>query len=112
MNYNDTFSDVFTLAHEAGHSIHTMLANENNTYFNSNYTIFVAEIASTFNEQMLQDYFMSKDIDHNTKLFLLQSAADDLIGTFYRQALFADYEYQAHNLALSGTPLTAEALEN
>lgn len=111
LNYNDTFSDVFTLAHEAGHSIHTMLANENNTYFNSNYTIFVAEIASTFNEQMLQDYFMSKDIDHNTKLFLLQSAADDLIGTFYRQALFADYEYQAHNLALNGTPLTAEALE-
>lgn len=111
LNYDGTLSDVFTLAHEAGHSIHTMLANENNGYTNSNYTIFVAEIASTFNEQILLDHLMSQDLDHDSKLFLLQSSIDDLIGTFYRQTLFADYEYRAHNLALNNQPINADSLE-
>lgn len=111
LNYDNTLSDVFTVAHEAGHSIHTMLANENNAFQNSNYTIFVAEIASTFNEQVLLDHLMSQDLDRDTKINLLQSAADDLISTFYRQALFADYEYRAHNLALSNQAITADAME-
>lgn len=111
LNYNDSFNDVFTVAHEAGHSIHTMLANENNGIFNSNYTIFVAEIASTFNEQLLQDYFMEQDLDHETKLYMLQSACDDIIATFYRQTLFADYEYQAHCMALNGGVINADSLE-
>lgn len=112
LNYNGSFNDVFTVAHEAGHSIHTMLANENNGVFNSQYTIFVAEIASTFNEQLLQDYLMEQELDHETRLYMLQSACDDLIATFYRQTLFADYEYQAHNLALKGEVINATTLEN
>lgn len=112
LNFNGSFNDIFTVAHEAGHSIHTMLANENNGIFNSNYTIFVAEIASTFNEQLFQDYLMEQDLDHETRLYMLQSACDDLISTFYRQTLFADYEYQAHNLALQGEVINAQTLEN
>lgn len=111
LNYDNTLSDVFTLAHEAGHSIHTMLASENNGYSNSNYTIFVAEIASTFNEQILLDHLISQDLDHDSRLFLIQSSIDDLIGTFYRQTLFADYEYRAHNLALTNQPINADSLE-
>ena len=112
LNYNNTLDDVFTLAHEAGHSIHTSYSNENQPLTTSNYTIFVAEVASTFNEQLLLDYLIKNSNDKELKVSVLQKAIDGLIGTFYRQTLFADYEYQAHNLGVNGEPITCDSLSN
>ena len=112
LNYNNTLDDVFTLAHEAGHSIHTSYSNENQPLTTANYTIFVAEVASTFNEQLLLDHLLKTSNDKNLKIVVLQNAIDGLIGTFYRQTLFADYEYQAHNLGVNGLPITHESLSN
>lgn len=110
LNYNNTLDDVFTLAHEAGHSIHTMYSNEFQPFATSNYVIFVAEVASTFNEQVLLDYLLENSNDRDLKIVVLQNAIDGLIGTFYRQTLFADYEYQAHNLGVNGNPITCDSL--
>lgn len=112
LNFNNTLDDVFTLAHEAGHSIHTMYSNESQPSNTSNYTIFVAEVASTFNEQLLLDYLLKNSQDVNLKIVILQNAIDGLIATFYRQALFADYEYQAHNLGVNNEPITWESLSS
>ncbi|MDY4788217.1 MAG: oligoendopeptidase F [Bacilli bacterium] len=112
LNHNNTLDAAFTLAHEAGHSIHTSFANENQPLVKSDYPIFIAEIASTFNEQLFLDYLMKQDIDVKSKIVLLQSAIDGLIGTFYRQTLFADYEYQAFNKKISGETITYELLSN
>ncbi len=112
LNHNDNMNDAFTVVHEAGHSMHTLYSSENQPYATSNYVIFVAEIASTFNEQLLLDYFMENCKDDNVKLALLQSSIDGLIGTFYRQTLFADYEYQAHSKAEAGETITANVLSN
>ena len=106
LNHTGNLDSVFTLAHEAGHSMHTMFANENQPYATSNYVIFVAEIASTFNESLLLDYLLSKDLDDDTKIVLLQQEIDNILSTFYRQALFADFEYQAHNLVEANKPIT------
>ncbi len=110
LNYNDTLDNVFTVAHEAGHSIHTLLSSEHQPFATSNYTIFVAEIASTFNEHLLLDYLMEKSTDKQEKIVLLQQAIDDILGTFYRQSLFADFEYQAHTMLEQGQPITHDAL--
>ena len=112
LNYNNTLDDVFTLAHEAGHSIHTSYSNENQPFPTANYTIFVAEVASTFNEQLLLDHLLKTSNDKDLKIVVLQNAIDGLIGTFYRQTLFADYEYQAHDLGVKGLPITCESLSN
>lgn len=112
LNFNNTLDDVFTLSHEAGHSMHTMYANENQPAMTANYTIFVAEVASTFNEQLLLDYLLKNSNDKDLKIVVLQNAIDGLLGTFYRQTLFGAYEYEAHNLALSGNPITWESLSN
>ena len=112
LNYTNMLDDVFTLAHEAGHSMHTMYANENQPYVTANYTIFVAEVASTYNEQLLLDYLLKKSDDKELKLAMLQNAIDGLIATFYRQTLFASYEYQAHNLAINNQPITCDSLSN
>ena len=112
LNYNNTLDDVFTLAHEAGHSIHTSYSNESQPFTTANYTIFVAEVASTFNEQLLLDYLLETSTDRDLKIVVLQNAIDGLIATFYRQTLFADYEYQAHDLGVKGLPITHESLSN
>ncbi len=96
MNFDDTISECFTLAHEAGHSIHTKFSQKYQPYETASYTLFVAEIASIFNEHLLLDYLLTKIDDKNEKIVMLQSAIDGLLGTFYRQSLFADFEYQAH----------------
>ena len=111
LNYNETLDSVFTLAHEAGHSMHSLYAMEHQPPAVQNYTIFVAEIASTFNEHVLLDYV----IHHNTgsvddKIALLQQSIDDIMGTFYRQVLFATYELRAHEMAEKGEPITHESL--
>jgi len=103
-------SDAFTVAHEAGHSMHTLLANENQPFASAHYKIFVAEIASTFNEHLLLDYLFEISNDDQEQIVLLQQAIDDILGTFYRQSLFADYEYQAHKLVEEGTPITHSGL--
>ncbi|MFI3252663.1 MAG: oligoendopeptidase F [Mycoplasmatota bacterium] len=96
LNHTDTINDCFTLAHEAGHSMHTKFSQKYQPAETANYTLFVAEIASIFNEHLLLDHLLSKITDKNEKIVMLQSAIDGLLGTFYRQSLFADYEYQAH----------------
>jgi len=112
LNHNDNLNSAFTIAHEAGHSIHSLYANESQDMENANYVIFVAEIASTFNEQLFLDYIMKKSNDKNEKIVILQQAIDNIVATFYRQTLFANYEYEAHKLVENQQPVTAEALCN
>jgi oligoendopeptidase F len=111
LNYDNTLSNVFTVAHESGHSMHSMYAQENQPSSLQNYTIFVAEIASTFNEHNLLDYIIKEsNASKNEKIALLQRAIDDIMGTFYRQTLFAIYELESHQLIENGQPITADAL--
>lgn len=113
LNYSNTLDDVFTVAHEAGHSIHSMYAAANQPGMLQGYTIFVAEIASTFNEHALLDYFMSSSkTSKEEKIMLLQKAIDEIVGTFYRQTLFADYELRAHELVEKNQPINHEVLSN
>lgn len=113
LNYDKTLSDVFTLAHEAGHSMHSLFAQVAQPAATQNYTIFVAEIASTFNEHMLLDHFIKNNRGtKDDKITLLQQSIDDIAATFYRQTLFAAYELKAHELAEQGQPITHEALNN
>ena len=111
LNHNNNLDSAFTVAHEAGHSIHSLYANENQEYENANYTIFVAEIASTYNEQLFLDYIMKKSNNKAEKIQVLQQALDNIMSTFYRQTLFANYEDLAHKLVEQGTPVTCEALQ-
>jgi oligoendopeptidase F len=110
LNYNDTLDAVFTLAHEMGHSMHTIQADAHQPFVYSNYTIFVAEVPSTLSEMLFFDHMLSRTTDQRERIVLLQHAIDDMVGTFYRQCLFADYELQAHRLVEQGEPVTAEAL--
>lgn len=111
LNYDDTLNSVFTVAHEAGHSMHSLFSAENQPVATQNYTIFVAEIASTFNEHNLLDYFIKNaKATKEDKIQLLQQSIDDIMGTFYRQTLFAAYELKAHELAEKGEPITYETL--
>lgn len=110
LNHNETLDSVFTLAHEAGHSMHTLFSNQNNPYETANYEIFVAEIASTFNEALLLDHLMSKDLDKDTKISLLEMQIDNILSTFYRQSLFATFEYEASKLVEANKAITYEAL--
>ena len=111
LNYSKTLGDVFTVAHEAGHSIHSMYAAETQPSTLQNYTIFVAEVASTFNEHNLLDYIINESkATKNEKIALLQRAIDDILATFYRQTLFAIYELEAHKLVESSQPITSDNL--
>jgi len=110
LNHDDTLDSVFTLAHEAGHSAHTLFSNENQPLAISDYTIFVAEIASTFNEHALLDYLLKKAVTKNQKIDLLESALDGIMATFFRQTLFATYEFKANELVEKGMPITDQAL--
>lgn len=113
LNFNHTLDDVFTVAHEAGHSIHSMYAAETQPTMLQDYTIFVAEIASTFNEHMLLDYLMKQgSTSKEEKIMLLQKAIDEIYATFYRQTLFAEYEYEASKLIENNEPIHYEALSN
>ncbi|MFA5005995.1 MAG: oligoendopeptidase F [Candidatus Izemoplasmatales bacterium] len=111
LNYSKTLADVFTVAHEAGHSIHSMYAAEGQPATLQDYTIFVAEVASTFNEHNLLDYFIKESkASRNEKIALLQRAIDDILSTFYRQTLFACYELESHRLVEAGEPITSDTL--
>lgn len=111
MNYKDeVLRDVFTLAHEGGHSMHSRYSAKNNPFMSYNYTIFEAEVASTFNEDLLFRHLMKTAESPKMKAFLLSNRASDILATLYRQTMFAEYEHRAHALVESGTPLTAELL--
>ena len=110
LNYNDTLDAVFTLAHEMGHSMHTLLSNAHQPFVYSAYTIFVAEVPSTLSEALFLDYMLERATDDRERIVLLQHAIDGIVATFYTQVLFADYELQAHRLVEQGQPVTAEAL--
>lgn len=111
LNFNGELEDVFTLAHESGHSVHTMYSEESQPIMKQGYTIFVAEIASTFNEHNLLDYLMqSGTLSKNDKIALLQKSIDQIVSTFYRQTLFGHYEYEISKLAEGGKPINYQVL--
>lgn len=110
LNYNDTMDSMFTFAHEAGHAMHTVLSYDRQPFVTSSYTIFVAEVASTMNERFLLEHLLTQTTDPKERFLLLQHAVDQIVGTFYTQVLFADYEMQAHKLVEAGQPVTAEVL--
>jgi oligoendopeptidase F len=112
LNYNDTLDAVFTLAHEAGHAMHTVLSYESQPFATADYTIFVAEVASTTNERFLLEKLLSQTTDPKERFVLVQHAVDAILGTFYTQVLFADFELQAHRLVEKGQPITAETLNH
>ncbi len=110
MNWNDTLDDVFTLAHEMGHSMHTMLSQERQPFVYSDYTIFVAEVPSTLSEELLLEYLLERAADRDERMVLLQHAIDNITSTFYTQVMFADFELQAHQLVERDQPITADVL--
>jgi oligoendopeptidase F len=112
MNYNDTLDAVFTFAHEAGHSLHTLLAYGAQPYVTSGYTIFVAEVASTMNERLMLQKLLETTTDPKERFVLIQHAVDNIVGTFYTQVLFADFEREAHRRAEQGEPITVDALKD
>ena len=110
MNYNGTIEEVFTLAHEIGHGLHSILSQETQPYVYSGYTLFVAEVASTMNEALLLDYLLDKSQDPKERIMLLQRSIDNILGTFFTQVLFADFERQMHRMVEQGEPITADVL--
>lgn len=110
MNYNDTLGAAFTLAHEMGHSLHTILAHEQQPFVYSGYTIFVAEVPSTLTEALFLEYMLARAPDPRERVLLLQHAIDAITGTFYTQVLFADFELRAHRLVEEGRAITADVL--
>ena len=110
LNHNDTQSALFTLAHEGGHAMHTVLSYEKQPFVTSGYTIFVAEVASTTNERFLLNQLLQTTTDPKERFLLLQHAVDSIVGTFYTQVLFADFELQAHKLVEQGKPVTVAVL--
>jgi oligoendopeptidase F len=111
MNYKeDSIRDVFTLAHEGGHSMHSFYSAKNNPFMHYNYTIFEAEVASTFNEELLFRHLEKQTDKRDLRLYLVNKRADDLLATLYRQTMFAEFEKRTHELEEGGVPLTAELL--
>jgi oligoendopeptidase F len=112
-NFQGELDDCFTVAHESGHSIHTLYSLESQPLMKQEYTIFTAEIASTFNEHNLLDYLLtSGTLDRESKIALLQKAIDEIVATFYRQTLFAQYEYDIAKKVEAGEPLSYEVLSD
>ncbi|MEA1986015.1 MAG: oligoendopeptidase F [Candidatus Marinimicrobia bacterium] len=112
LNYNDTRDNMFTLTHELGHSMHTFYTNKTQPYHYANYSLFVAEVASTFNENLLMHHLLGKTENKQERLVLLDKWADNIQGTLYTQVLFAEFEKKSHEMAEAGIPLTAESLNN
>jgi oligoendopeptidase F len=110
LNFNGQYEDLSTLAHESGHSMHTYLSFQSQPFQTSSYPIFVAEVASTLNENLLLHYMVGKTKDDATRLALLGNYLDNMRQTLFRQALFADFELQVHQRAERGEPITGEML--
>jgi oligoendopeptidase F len=110
LNHNDTLDAVFTLAHEMGHTLHSVLAHRAQPFVYADYTIFVAEVASTLNEHLLLDYLLERCQDPRERIVLLQHALEGISGTFYTQSLFADFELRIHRMVEHDEPVTADGL--
>jgi len=111
LNYADTLNDAFTVAHEMGHTMHTVLSHETQPFATSSYSIFVAEVASMTNESLFLDHLLAEESQPARRVALLQHAIDDIAAGFYRQAMFADFELRAHREVEEGRPITAEVLQ-
>ncbi|MBN9414675.1 MAG: oligoendopeptidase F [Candidatus Eremiobacteraeota bacterium] len=110
LNFNGNYEDVSTLSHESGHSMHSYLSNKNQPYGLNAYPIFVAEVASTLNENMLFHYMLERTQDKKVKLSLLGSYLENMRGTLFRQTLLAEFELKVHEMAEQGQPLTGDNL--
>jgi oligoendopeptidase F len=111
MNYkDDSIRDVFTMAHEGGHSMHSWYSARSNPFMQYNYTIFEAEVASTFNEELLFRYLEKNAGSAELERYIINKRADDFLSTLYRQTMFAEFEKRSHELEEAGTPLTLELL--
>ena len=112
MNYKPTvLRDVFTLAHEAGHSMHSFFSTQNQPFEYHSYTIFVAEVASTFNEQLLTYHLLENAADDRERAYLINNEIDDIRATIIRQTMFAEFEKTIHAMVENGEPLTVDALK-
>ncbi|WP_194844310.1 oligoendopeptidase F [Candidatus Clavichlamydia salmonicola] len=112
MNFQGQLRDVSTLAHEAGHSMHSYLSRKACSFHDAQYPIFLAEIASTFNEFLLNTHLQNTTTDPKQRITLLTGQIEDLAATFFRQAMFAEFELQIHQAAEKGTALTPDFLKN
>ncbi|MTT30575.1 oligoendopeptidase F [Terrilactibacillus sp. BCM23-1] len=110
LNWQDNVNNVFTLAHELGHSMHSYYTRENQPYPYANYSIFVAEVASTCNEALLNHYLLNETDDKKKKLYLLNNQLEGFKGTVFRQTMFAEFEQSIHEKAAAGEALTPELL--
>lgn len=110
LNYTDTLDDAFTLAHELGHAMHSYFSDTTQDFVNHDYRIMVAEVASTVNEVLLTRYLLSTETDPTRRAYILNHYLEGFRTTVFRQTLFAEFERQAHDLHMNGTPLTAQTL--
>jgi oligoendopeptidase F len=110
LNFQNKRDSLFTLAHELGHSMHSFFTRSTQPFQYGDYTIFVAEVASTLNEALLIDYLLRTTTDRQVRLALLNHALEDIRGTLYRQTMFAEFEQLVHSRAEQGEPLTADSL--
>jgi oligoendopeptidase F len=110
INYNGTLDAVFTLAHEMGHSMHTLLSHQAQPFVYAGYTIFVAEVPSTLSEALFLDFMLEQARSREERALLLQHAIDSIASTFYTQVMFADFELQAHRLVEQDQPVTSDVL--
>jgi len=112
LNFQNKRDSMYTLAHELGHSMHSFFTRSNQPYQYGDYTIFVAEVASTLNEGLLTEYLLQTTSDPAVRLAILNHSLEDLRGTLFRQTMFAEYEQQIHHAAEQGQPLTADTLSS
>lgn len=110
LNYQGKVGDLFTVAHELGHSMHSHYSHKNQPYINSSYKIFVAEVASTLNESLLMNYLLKNTTDKNEKLYYLNYYLEQFKGTIYRQTMFAEFEKMIYEKVENGDALTHELL--
>jgi len=112
MNYKeDSIRDIFTIAHEGGHSMHSFYSAKNNPFMNYNYTIFEAEVASTFNEELLFRFLRNRaENSRELKRYMVNKRVDEILATLYRQTMFAEFEKRSHELEEGGVPLTVDVL--
>jgi oligoendopeptidase F len=110
INYNGQYSDVSTLAHELGHTMQSYLSDKAQPFPTADYPIFVAEVASTFNEALLNDYLLKQIKDDDARLSILGGYLENIKGTVFRQTQFAEFELRLHQMAQNGQPITGDAL--
>lgn len=112
LNYNETLDNEFTLAHEMGHAMHSYLSNKTQKHVDSQYVIFVAEVASTCNEVLLMQHLLAKTTDKVQRAYLINHFLESFRGTLYRQTMFAEFELRSHEMCEKGESLTPDALSN